>query len=182
MTPTITIALDVDDVLLAHCDAWVAEYNKVARGHQLRLADLTAWGITDCMTADQADLYWNTRTPGLYVGMRPVECAQLGVRTLLREGFRLVAVTSDKPAFVTAKRAALARWFPELRDIVFAKNKACVQADLLVDDAPHNNPRYLFTRPWNVGARLAAGQARVNGWPELLDRLCLGWDLRQGHC
>lgn len=146
----LTIGLDVDDVLLDHISAWVTLYNE-ASGDHLSPAQVTSWDIRRFVTPTFYDRVYTLRTPELYERVEPVFGAVEGVLALQSAGHRLVAVTNEpRGPNVAAKRAALARFFPGITEVVVAKEKNnAVRYDLLVDDNPRAQPTHLFDRPHN---------------------------------
>lgn len=182
------IGIDVDDTLLELTGTWLDAYF-LASGHRLSVEDVLDWNISRYVlpdwAGDQSLTYGNgrfheLRTPELYRTVRPIPGAQWGVRTLHEQGHRLVAITSDTRAHAREKRRALARWFPELDEMVITQRKDCVRVDVLIDDAVHNVQAVscgalLFPRPANLlfpDSELRAGVARVTGWADILWRFC----------
>lgn len=168
-----TIALDVDEVLLDGFDIWLREY-RLASGHNLRREQIRCWDLSKYVLPGWERRIYELRVPALYLLARPIPGAVAGVRELARQGHRLIAITNDSRAFVPAKRAALTRYFPDLRDIVIAKDKLAVlpRVDVRIDDGLHNQPTIIYPQPWNEDAELGPGQVRVPDWdaiPRLFD-------------
>lgn len=165
------IAIDADDVLLAHCNAWLRRFNERA-GMQLELEAITDWQFSAIPQERKPEL-WAVRTPDIYDDIAPMPLAQYAVERLQADGHTLVVVPADGPEFVAAKSAALRRLF-DLRDIVFTDRKrAAVRADLLIDDGLHNEPDIVFARPWNAHWQPGDSMAKVAHWPAVLDVVSL---------
>lgn len=163
-----TIVLDVDGVLLDIHTPWLEKYNRLYDDN-LRREDIVVWDSHTLVKPECGKKYYGLRTPDLYDEVLPIPGAQDGVEELLRMGHHLVVVTSDTRSHCQAKARALRRFFPDLRDVVFAKEKtATVRCDLLVDDGVHNKPNILLTQPWNKSAALESWQQRANSWTEVL--------------
>lgn len=178
------IALDVDDVCLDLVPAWLQAYRE-AHAHELYPEAIAGWNLYEYVRPELVKQFYALRTPALYLGVRPVEGAQAGVRELAARGHTLVAVTSDTAEFVPVKRAVLARYFPQIRTIVFARNKrAAVKADIFVDDGLHNEPDIILDRPWNrPTSPEAVNFRRAFTWPQVVFAVdVLAGRLLRQHC
>jgi 5'(3')-deoxyribonucleotidase len=167
------IGIDVDGVLLDIVMPWLFQYELVS-GHVLENDDIRSWDLSNWIRSDWNPRFYDLRTPDLYSIALPVAGSVLAVEELARQGHTLVAITHDGPEFVAAKRARLARYFPAIQHIVFAKDKECVRVDVLIDDAPHNVNRahgaILLDAPWNRNAHIAPHVLRVADWSDIPHR------------
>jgi len=146
----VLIGVDFDDVLAALIPAWLgAHYG--AGGSRVTPAQVTDWHFS-CLPDAERDAFFSVRTPQLYDAVLPLPGAQEGVASILAQGHRVVVVSSDTQPYAAAKQRWLDRYFPKHRlFLVLAKQKwAAVRFDVLIDDAPHNTPTILFSRPHNA--------------------------------
>ena len=165
------VGIDADEVLLESNDVWLAAVEQ-ALGRVIDREQILNWDFSPAITAQERSVLWRCRRPEMYENVHPVEGAQLGLTILRRYGWEPVVVTADTRPFVEAKARALRRLFGNDLPIIILKEKDAFLGPL-VDDAVHNNPTYLMSKPWNRNKRHKG--FRVNNWYELLDRLCSGW-------
>lgn len=168
-----TIALDADGVLVDINTPWLTELNRQT-GKALRYEEITTWDWHLLFGISKSQLY-KARQPEMYDEVQPIEGAQDGVRLLKQMGYRLVVLTHDLPHFARRKKAAIERLFPELTEIVFAKEKKAVMPTaLLVDDAAHNRPDILLTQPWNARAVGVTRWVRADNWLQVVSSI---WEM-----
>lgn len=188
MARTLTIALDVDDVIIDLLGTLVRRYNAahhVQVFRRLTIEDFTSWNIRECLGDHIGErIYADINDPKVYANAAPVAGALDGIAKLRAAGHRVIFVSSCvSGASADAKLAWLRRhgiladnasalddWFP-------VKDKASVRADLLVDDGAHNVRAWpgfalLFDRPHNHATDFPLGylyrRLRVRDWAEVV--------------
>jgi 5'(3')-deoxyribonucleotidase len=160
----LTIALDADGVLFDIMTPWLTVYNHFS-GDSLKVEDITDWDVRKFVKPAYREVIYDFRLPECYDAVQPLPGSLTGVDALLRMGHRLVVVTHEYGSHREAKQAALHHWFPDLKNVVFAKNKRdVVRADFYVDDYQGNLPDLLLTQPWNASYACPFGMYRVADW------------------
>lgn len=163
------IGLDFDEVLFWTNKSWLLEFER-RTGYKAEWDAIKGWDFSPAVPAELLPELMACRTPAIYEMCWPAPDALDAVRELHRQGHTLVCITHDTPEFVKVK-ARLLRWFyPMLVGrLVVAKNKweAVPGINLLVDDAPHNNPSILVARPWNEAEGHKWGDRRIADLREL---------------
>jgi len=182
---TLTVGVDVDDVVADLCSAWLTEYN--ARWNDT-LREWPTWELTDVVKPEcGAQVYDILKWPVLYDRVSPIAGALWGVQKIRAMGHRVLFITSCgyDPDTISASSGAKLRWLqrygflPEGRgaveDFVIAAEKRLVKADLLIDDRASTIGQWgtrgvLFTRPHNTGYH---HWPRVSDWgpvPDLVEQ------------
>lgn len=142
------IAVDIDGTLLNVLDPWLCKYNELS-GDKLTTNDIIEYYWGSLIRPEYRDTYHSIRSPEMYMNdIKPVHGAVTGVQALVDQGHRLVCVSHDRAEFALCKADAVSRYFP-IQDIVFAKRKGVVKYDILIDDAPHNEPDILLAQKYN---------------------------------
>ncbi len=167
------IGIDIDGTLLDIVTPWLHEYG-LASDHWLEADDIKDFDLRLFIRTDWTKRFFELRTPALYDVTLPIPGAVDAVAELAEQGHFLVAVTHDTQPFVAAKRARLARFFPGIRYLVLAKDKACAKVDVLIDDAAHNandaHGAILLDSPWNRAAYVKPHVLRVADWSDIPHR------------
>lgn len=171
-----TVAVDVDDVLLSLADSWLALYNEDFADN-LTKEDWKSWDI-HLYTKPECGLkfYEYLNTPGLYAKVQPIPGAFEGVCMLRSMGHRVVFVTATNVEQNGAKLLRLAelgfltltRGYCE--DYIETQSKDLVRADVLIDDKEMNLNAFigrgiLYTQPHNLTSTYFP---RANNWPEVV--------------
>lgn len=136
------IGIDIDGTLINILDVWLEECNKV-HGSNLVSCDVKKYYWPDDLDYDARAL----RQPHLYHFARPVDGAIEAIKKIQKD-HTIVVISHDTKEFAEVKGRIIRRWFG-LENIVFAQNKQCVNYDLLIDDAPHNQPDILLAQTYN---------------------------------
>lgn len=154
------IACDMDEVVADLLTGWLHLYN-LKWGDTLTKEEITDWDVRKFVRKEcGSKAYDILRDPKLYpFNVEPIEGAKAGILRLRSMGYRVVFVTSCVVGSVDAKMGWLAHHRlidrgATPKDFIAAKDKALINAELLIDDGPHNIaafPRHtiLFSQPYN---------------------------------
>lgn len=155
MRKTFKVILDADDVLY-DCNQEAVRRLNEAEGTDYSLSDITAWGLLGNGLDGRLKYFEDpefVRTLPLMEGARDFV-------SRLSEMAEILVVTNVPAKCAGARMDALVRDFPEIRpsDILIGGRKDLLNADMMLDDAPHNLEKtpgveypVLFRRPWNYG-------------------------------
>ncbi len=136
------ILVDIDGVCADLLSAWLALYNQDYNDN-LTPEDINQWQIEQCVKPVCGKrIYTDYLTPHLIANLQPYPDA-LPTLSRLHKHNQLIAVTAIHQPMITARIEWVRRHLPVFDHIVIAKEKGCVQGDVLIEDAPHN----LMTHP-----------------------------------
>lgn len=163
-----TIALDFDETLFWTNKSWLRAL-KLRTGYDAKWDDIAAWDFSPAVPRELMPELMACRTPDIYEMCWPAPDALDAVRMLHAQGHKLLVISQDTREFVSVKKRLLRWFYPMLEhSLVIAKNKwEAARFDLLVDDAPHNNPSILVARPWNVAEAAKWGDRRLTDLRDL---------------
>jgi len=175
-----TIGIDVDSVLFP-INEWVIIPAWARVGLPVKLEDITDFDYLKCLTPEHKQIAFRQfMRSDLYDGFRPTEVAMAAL-TLLRERYRVIAVTSPFYQHAGSKWRFCQRAGFEHGDIILCGDKTLVNMDVLLDDRPKTllalgpGKSMVFDRPWNRYQLYT--HHRVYGWisvPAGLDHLLSG--------
>lgn len=188
-----TIAVDVDDVLAAHAEGFVAFSNE-QWGTNLTVDDYDEhwakmWGVSNEETMSRARSFHDSRTVSRYSNLSGAKEVLQG----LSNNYRLVITTSRRKELIEQTTEWIDRYYAEIfeeihyaglwdkvssRSHLLTKAALCRQigADYLIDDqlkhclaaAESGITALLFgDYKWNRAARLPADVTRVRNWQEV---------------
>lgn len=175
---SLTLILDLDDVLENQAELWVEELN---RRHQRDVAyeDLDGWNIEPFYPGlSMAEIYAPLEENCLLDKFVCTEYSQEIVRKWARDGHTILVVTATRPHLVNKKFEWVVKNYPEIPEncLICAGDKRFVYGDFIVDDGIHNlltstcPNRLIFDRPWNrTFNALNHGMHRVRNFVELDD-------------
>jgi 5'(3')-deoxyribonucleotidase len=203
----VLIACDVDDVVADLSAAWYGAYNQ-DYGDALKPDAVASWDLHLYVKQEcGAKIYDYLLDPHLYERVEPVKGAIEGVQRLMQMGHEVVFVTANVYGMTDQK----ARWLERHgfvrgdgrqlflpRELVVARDKSLLDADLLIDDGPHHVVSWvgrrrrralLFDRPHNrklddeVPSAFWAYCTRVCSWEEIVAEVgkLLGGEVGNGR-
>ena len=182
MRHNLTLALDVDEVVLDMIPEWLRRYNK-QYGDDVWAEDVDRWEFNEVCPKAGMKVYDILREPGFYSCVQPIPGALEDVQLARSLGMRVVYVSSCVVGTVDdkVKRLIELGFLPEgktQRDFFAATDKSMVNADVLVDDNLDNVKRWIMDtgrraflreQPHNRGRWCVA--PRVNSIREVLGLL-----------
>lgn len=173
----LTLLIDMDDTIENCTEAWILYANR-RYGESVDPDSITTWDPSvsfSHVTHDQ--MYALLGEGALYDEIVPLPGAVEALKALLKDGHKVLLVTSTTPEAITYKKEKVFdRWFSFLpsENVIFTQDKSHVKGDILIDDLPRNLETssargILFTAPHNRAYDAAAhGFLRVHDWNELL--------------
>lgn len=177
---SLTILIDMDDVLENLLECWVAELNR-RYGTTVHPEEITNWLIGEFFPSlTKEELFAPLGDPTFWSLLSPMKDAPDVVCKLIDDGHRVRVVTSSHYKTVPAKMDWLFRHYPFLswKDVIIAHDKKLINGDILIDDGVHNleNAQYkklLFDQPHNRSYNAEEnGMIRVYGWKEIYEIIC----------
>lgn len=178
---TLTLALDVDEVVLDMLAEWVRRYNE-QYGDNLKVEEVNQWDMTKvCPKAGKA-IYEILQEPDFYEEVKAIPGALDDVEYARSLGMRVIYVSSCVVGSMDTKVRRLIElgFLPQgktQRDFFAATDKTLVNADVLIDDNVDNveawlasgRKAFLRRQPHNRARKCSA--PRVRTIREALDRL-----------
>jgi 5'(3')-deoxyribonucleotidase len=174
-----TIAVDVDEVVVAMLPEWIRLYNQLW-DDDLQPNEVTDWDLTLFVRPECGKkIYEILNRSDLYANVKLVPGALEAIAHLRSKGYRLVFVTSATKGHAGQKlqclqdHGVLERGRQVDPDYVECTDKALIRADLIIDDRPLNIERFpgpgiLFpcehNKRWNPDAETAGRVGVVQGW------------------
>lgn len=155
MRKTFKVILDADDVLY-DCNQEAVRRLNEEKGTDYSLSDITAWGLLGNGLDGRLRYFEDPE----FVRTLPLMEGARNFVSRLAEMAEILVVTNVPAKCAGARMDALVRDFPEIRpsDILIGGRKDLLNADMMLDDAPHNLEKtpgveypVLFRRPWNYG-------------------------------
>lgn len=149
----LTLALDVDEVVLDMLSEWVKRYNEQYLD-TLKVEDVNQWDMAKvCPKAGKA-IYDILQEPDFYEEVKAIPGALEDVELARSLGMRVVYISSCVVGTVDAKVRRLIElgFLPDgktQKDFFAATDKASVSADVLVDDNVEN------VEAWRASGRVA---------------------------
>lgn len=177
MSKSLTILVDVDNVLEDLHTPWVVAVNK-KYGTDVKPEDITSWNIErffDGLSRNQ--VFSPLHTAELWESLEPLKGSQKYLKMLIKDGHKVFLLTSAHPDTIPLKFKFLQKHFPFIpfRDVIISSHKQMVIGDVLIDDAPHNlkNGCYqgiLVDSPHNKSFDESAyGFYRAKNWAEIYE-------------
>jgi len=170
-------AIDVDAVVAALDVAWLERYN-LDYDDDLTPADLHTYDTSKYVKPEcGVKIYEYLKDPTLYDDVVPISGALDGINVLRHDGHRVIFVTTTpietagrkfhwlvEHGFLSAGRKGLVDYYEAI-------DKSLIDADILLDDAPHNVENFqgraiLFDQPWNQEFKWTY---RVFDWSDFID-------------
>lgn len=174
----VTLLVDADDTIENLLPAWVAELNKIS-AKKVSPDDITEWDISRFfpeLTPDE--VFGILRSPEFWKKVTPKKDAKKFLKRLYDRGCEIFVCTNsnyetikEKYEFVIKKHFPFIDW----DHVIVCKEKQMINADFLIDDAPHNlvggtYHKILFSAPHNKKYDAEGnGIKRVNNWEEIYD-------------
>ena len=167
----------MDDTIENLGETWVNYLNERYNLH-VNWSEIDDWDLRKAFpTLDEIEIYDVLFEAKFWVRVRPFEGAIEGLKWLIDEGHDVYIVTASHPGTVYQKfELVLQRYFPFITPdkLIVIKNKQMLNADILIDDAPHNliggdYGKILMTAPHNRNFDAGANDMiRVDNWSEII--------------
>lgn len=169
----LTIAIDVDGVVLDIITPWLSVYNQEYNDILTR-DDITDWDIHKLVKPRcGGEIYKYLDLEKTYFQANVDPDAKLIINAFRDLGHRIVFVTSTTPKSMGVKyRKLLSEGLIDKREnYIECADKSLIRASVLLDDYPKNlenfqGARYLYSQPWNKDETKYAGYARVGSFIE----------------
>lgn len=162
------VLVDMDCILVDLLPSWLEIYNR-DNGTSYQVKDITDWGLTSI--SPTGEVYKILEQPGFFEDLPPIPGAIQALEALLQRGHAVYTVSAPVNARNYAEKVRwLNAWCPFLtaKNIVFCHDKAIVQGDWLIDDAPKNAEAYRTHHP---GAKIVTIEYEYN-------KHCTAYDLK----
>ena len=175
-----TILIDIDDTIENLCETWVDWLNK-QYGTSVQYNEITEWNMSKFfpnLTKEQ--VFEPLYNPKLWDYVQPKPGAVEYVKKLIAEGYNVYLCTTTDYRNVRPKfEKIIQKHFPYINwnQVIIARRKQMINADVLVDDGVHNleNGNYikiLFTAPHNRGYDAEAhGMYRADNWEQVYSQI-----------
>lgn len=175
MSKSLTILVDVDNVLEDLHTPWVAAVNK-KYGTDVKPEDITSWNIEkffDGLSRNQ--VFSPLHTAELWESLEPLEGSQKYLKMLIKDGHKVFLLTSAHPDTIPLKFKFLQKYFSFIpfRDVIISSHKQMVIGNVLIDDAPHNlvggdYEKILVSAPYNRNFDTKGNwMYRADNWEEI---------------
>jgi len=173
---SLTILVDMDDVLENLCETWVAQLNGL---YQLSVSmdDIREWDMRKAFpTLSPQEIYWPLSTNALWENVKPLPGAVEYLKRLIDDGHRVVVVTASGAEAVPIKlQKVLFKYFLYLimKDVIVVVQKGLITGDIMIDDVSLNlkdfaGRKVLFNQPHNRSFDdKTYGMHRVNNWTDV---------------
>jgi 5'(3')-deoxyribonucleotidase len=186
------VGIDLDDTLAASLDSFI-EFHNEEYGTKLKFEDFKAYTLNEIIglpreeEANRLDLFDKSK---FFDKIKPIKGSQKAIRSLIKSN-RLVIITARVKSMEKKTRDWLAKYFPELKEIVFisedykgyikTKVEVCkeIGAEVMIDDkasfalecASEGIKVLLLDYPWNTNVKDGPLIVRVDSWEEILEKL-----------
>lgn len=172
----LTILIDVDNVLEDLHTPWVNALNK-KYGTNVKPEEITSWGIEEYFPSlSRTQVFSPLHDKAFWKKLDPMYGAKNILERLKIDGHKLYVATSSHPDTVKYKCDFIHHNFGTVfsqNDIIIIHDKQLLNADVLIDDAPHNlvNANYtgiLFSSPHNAGYNAKENNLyRADNWDDV---------------
>lgn len=168
------IAVDMDGVLIEYNRSKVVPALQAA-GFDITYDEITRFNYEELLGPEGAKVALSIiNSEEVYDGLDAEPGALKGLEALRKIG-RVIILTYALTNMARVKLTWLKEHGIDFADIVYARDKRLVQADILIDDAVHNiepwlatgRPAVLFDRPWNRYWERTDLAPRVFRWDEV---------------
>lgn len=167
------IAIDVDDVIAQSLKHWIELYNS-DYDDCLSLETITDWDLTKFVKCG-SEIYEYLKEPSFYDGVVPIVGAQTIIRSLRARGHEIIFVSAGASIEKTKwlfEYSFINQIFPHDPCLVYASNKALINADMIIDDRASTVVRYpkggiIFAQPWNDIKLWPLNVERVESWADI---------------
>lgn len=151
------ILIDIDDVLNNLCEEWCLFLNE-KYGTSVTYDQVTEWNIRKFFPSlAEEQVYEPLRDSSLWDRLKPKPGAVEYVKRLMDDGHEVYLCTSTDYRNIRDKfEKVVQKYYPFIgwSQVIVARRKQMINADFLIDDAPHNliggdYIKILFTAPHN---------------------------------
>ena len=140
MRKSLTILVDVDNVLENLNEAWVAAVNE-KYGTTVSPEDIASWDIERYFEGlSRTQVFSPLHDKDFWGKLKPIDNAPTYLKQLIDDSHQVILVTSSHPDTIGYKYRFITKHFPYIsfKDIIFTSKKQMVFGDVMIDDAPHN--------------------------------------------
>jgi 5'-nucleotidase len=174
------VCVDVDGVCADLLPAWLQKYNS-DYDDNLTPEDITEWNLHPFVKPECGEkIYKYLHDSDLYLSVQTIPGALRGVQMLRELNHRVIFLTACVGAEMAAAKIDwmfdhgflhTPRYFG-MSDLIIAKEKRLIRADVLVDDYPENlrefwGEKILFDAPYNKDAKYN----RANDWAGVVTKI-----------
>lgn len=150
----ITIALDVDEIILSLIDTWISIYN-LEYDDNLQRNQITDWDISKFVKPEaKFTIFQYINEPDVFYASKNVEGAHEGVQELRAMNFKIVYATANNPQNCKFNILKERGFMLDKSEFMEVYDKSLIYADILLDDRFTNcmsfrNTSFLYSAPWN---------------------------------
>lgn len=175
------IMVDMDDTIENLGETWVNYLNE-RHSLSVKWPEITEWDLKKAFpTLSEWQIYEPLFERGLWERVKPLPDAEKFLKRLVDDGHEVFIATSSHPSTLGMKyELVIKRFFPFLSwtDVICTSRKQVLNADVLIDDGPHNLEGGLYegilvTAPHNRNYNeKERGFHRADNWKEIYSIVC----------
>lgn len=172
------ILIDIDDVLNNLCEEWCLFLDE-KYGTSVTYDQVTEWNIRKFFPSlTEEQVYEPLRDSSLWDRLKPKPGAVEYVKKLMNDGHEVYLCTSTDYRNIRDKfERVVQKYYPFIgwSQVIVVRRKQMINADFLIDDAPHNliggdYIKILFTAPHNWTFDAAENDMlRADTWEDVYD-------------
>ena len=173
--PKITIMVDIDDCLWGLVEHWIDDYKVFMKDYDylaynahdkhLNKSMITSWDIISCLKPTDTDMFWNVLdSPDFWRDMA-VDTNTVNALKVINDNpnIDLIICTDTYYKSATPKLTRFFELFPFIKpsQVICAKEKWRINADIVIDDKPETLERFMLkykppfavvkiSQPWNA--------------------------------
>lgn len=177
-----TILVDMDDVLINFLETWVDELNR-EYGTSVKYDDITEWNMAKFFSElSRKQLYDVLSKESFWEKTSPKDKAVEYLKKLIDDGHQIYVCTATYYTYFKEKfdKALFSHFgYLDWDNVIVAKNKQMIKADVLIDDGIHNLEggdyiKIIMTSPHNKSYDAEKhGMIRVNNWEDIYSVISL---------
>lgn len=175
--PKITIMVDIDDVLLPLVEHWIYYYKTFIKSYDylaynshdkhLNKSMVVSWDIISCLKPTDTDMFWNVLDSSDFWRDMTADSKTVNALKAINNhpNIDLIICTDTYYKSANAKLTRFFELFPfiEPRQVICAKEKWRLNADIVIDDKPETLEKFMLkqnppfatvkiSQPWNTTA------------------------------
>lgn len=177
MNNSLTILVDMDDVMVDLIGAWV-DWLNIKHDLDVDESSVTNWDMTKVFPMlTEEEIHAPLFIDEFWMGVKPISGASDVLQSLIKDGHKIYVVTASHPDTMKPKSRILFEHFPFLtyKNIIVAYDKGMVQGDVIIDDYVPNlisvgserSMRILITKPHNTYYQDDGSIIRASDWNEV---------------